>query len=82
MRIREDSPVADQAAAGGEEAVRIDRRQSIAGRQGDNRIVVISRQRTQQHDQTVIRSAGKCRDGMLDLPGITGIEAGQWASLR
>ena len=72
--VDEIRPIGDQAAAGDEEAVEVDRGQFVPGRQRDDQIAMNHRQRARRHDQTAIRGAREGRDGALDLARVAHVD--------
>src|SRR5262249_8132662 len=75
--VQEIGPVRNKAAAGDVEALRIDSRQSMPGRQRDNQIAVSGCQSASRYDQTVIWGTREGRDSALDLAWIAYAEGAQ-----
>ena len=67
IRVGGIRSVGHQPAAGCEEAVRIDCRQSMASSERDNQITLSDALPAGRHDQASIGPAYKCRDAAFDL---------------
>ena len=73
--VDEIRPVGDQAACGDEEAVAVNRGQSVAGRKRDDQIAMNRRQRARRRDQAAIRPAREGREGALEAMMTSGASA-------
>jgi len=65
--VDETGPIGDQAAGGDEGAFEGDHGQLMPGRQRDNQIAMMCRQRTPRNDQAAVHGALEGRDGVENV---------------